>query len=101
MTDFEIAISEYQRQLAYRGEIHVVGESAAWLLNALHDAQAMALVKKLGLTVDPQEDKPPFTWRVVVANEGDWDKQIFSQGSDLNRVIDECAAKIQAAKVAA
>lgn len=79
-------------------------DEPAWfefIYSPLHDdAQAMALVKKLGLTVDPQEDKPPFTWRVVVANEGDWDDQIFAQGSDLNRAIVECVAKMQA-KVAA
>ena len=73
------------------------------LFNVLYDplrddAQAMALVKKFGLTVDPQEDKPPFTWRVVVSNDGDWNNQIFAQGSDLNRAIVECVAKMQAAK---
>lgn len=56
--------------------------------------QAMALVKRFGLTIDPQEDEPPFTWRVVVALNGDWDNQLFSSGSDLNRAIVECVAKI-------
>lgn len=65
-----------------------------------NDEPAMALVKKFGLTIDPQEDAPPYTWRVVVANDGDWDDQIFSQGPDLNRAIVECVAKLQA-KVAA
>lgn len=58
------------------------------------DEQAMALVKRFGLTVDPQEDTPPFTWRVVVALHGDWDNQISSGGSDLNRAIVECVAKL-------
>ncbi len=62
----------------------------------LHDdAQAMALVKKLGMTIDPQEDAEPFTWRVVVAYGGDWDDQINTEGQDLNRAIVECASRVQ------
>lgn len=57
-------------------------------------AHALALVKRLGLTIDPQEDVAPFTWRVVVALYGDWNKQIYSEGQDLNRAIVECAAKL-------
>lgn len=62
------------------------------------DAQAMALVKKLGLTIDPEEDEPPFTWRVCAAIGGDWDSQVNAHGGDLNRAIVECAATLQAAK---
>lgn len=68
---------------------------ASSIYDPLHnDFQAMALVKKFGLTLDPQEDEPPFTWRVVVAKDGDWDNQITGQGRDLNRAIVECVAAI-------
>lgn len=59
------------------------------------DAHAMALVKKLGLTIDPQEDFPPFTWRVCVSDNGDWDKQPYAQGLDLNRIIVECVSMMK------
>lgn len=62
------------------------------------DEQCMALVRKLGLTIDPQEDKPPFTWRVCAAMDGDWNNQINAEGLDLNRAIVECAAKLHSAE---
>lgn len=63
-----------------------------------NDSQAMALVRKFGLTIDPIEDMPPFTWHVVIAYNGDWDKQIYADGVDLNRAICECVAKMQLTK---
>lgn len=70
-----------------------------YIYDPLHDdAQAMALVKKFGLTIDPHQDVPPFTWRAVVAPNGDWEHQIHSEGSDLNYAIVECVAKMQAAR---
>jgi hypothetical protein len=71
---------------------------SAWMIYCPldDDGEAMALVKRFGLTIDPQEDKLPFTWRVVVATDGDWDNQIDSTGADLNRAIVECVAKMQA-----
>lgn len=62
------------------------------------DMQAMALVKKLGLTIDPAEDVAPFTWRVCVSASGDWEEQIYAEGADLNRAIVECAAKLGGSK---
>lgn len=60
-----------------------------------NDEQAMALVKKFGLTLDPAEDEPPFTWRVAVAGPGgDWERQIFKVNTDLNRAIVECVANL-------
>lgn len=60
-----------------------------------NDEQAMALVKKLGLTVDPAQDEPPFDWRVVVAIGGDWDNQAAGESDNLNRAIVQCVAKLQ------
>jgi len=66
----------------------------------LHDdAQAMALVKKFGLTLDPSDDKPPFEdWRVCAPpQEGqDWDSNSHAESRDLNRAICECVAKLSA-----
>lgn len=80
----------------YQRDLNPKPDWCEWLPFA-HDAQAMALVKKLGMTVDPQEDVPPFTWRVVVALNGDWDNQINACSTDLNRAIVECAAELQSA----
>ena len=77
-------------------ELWLAGHVADRLYDPIHDdAQAMALVKRFGLTCDPAEDVAPFTWRVCVADGGDWDNQIISEALDLNRAIVECVAKMQ------
>lgn len=54
----------------------------------LHDdAQAMALVKKLGLVVEPLYDAESGVWGV-------FSKTTIAQNADLNRAICECAAKL-------
>lgn len=64
----------------------------------IDDLQAMALVKKFGLTIDPQEDHPPFTWRVCAPVDfRDWDNAVTVTGKDLNRAICECVAELHAA----
>lgn len=61
------------------------------------DIQAMALVKKLGVSVDPAEDAPPFTWRTCLPPWDEDDKN-YVEHSDLNRAICEVVAKMQQAK---
>lgn len=62
----------------------------------LHDdAQAMALVKKFGLRIEP----PDTCW-----NRGEWGISVYgavSSNVDLNRAIVECVAAMQAQKGAA
>jgi len=54
----------------------------------LHDdAQAMALVKKLRLSVEYQGVPSGFNWHVMSA--------MVSSSADLNRAIVECVAKMQ------
>ena len=56
----------------------------------LHDdAQAMALVKKMGLHIEPEDQH----WTVAPAESDAW-----SESVDLNRAICKCVAKMQAAK---
>jgi hypothetical protein len=67
----------------------------------LHDdAQAMALVKKFGLTCDPANDVPPYApWRVCALPVGgeDWNDIVNADSDDLNRAIVECIAKMHRA----
>lgn len=98
MTDLEItkacaeAIGESVRLSPY-GHMEIEGGIIPY--DPLHDdAQAMALVKRFGLTLDPAEDIAPFTWRVCVSKDGDWEKQVLAESADLNRAICECVAKI-------
>lgn len=62
------------------------------------DAQAMALAKRFGLLLDPQQDGQDFAidpgWEVSHVSFPD---ALFIN-SDLNRAICECVAKMQAAK---
>jgi hypothetical protein len=83
------------------GTYHVVPSEFARALERelaqlYDDAQTMGLVRKFGLSIDPQQDVPPFTWRVVCSLNGDWEHQIYAEGSDLNRAIVECVAQLQA-----
>lgn len=89
----------------YHGLMMSVSEQCLFIQSGAYnpladDAQAMALVKKHGLTLDPRDDVPPFAfWRAaVVPLDGNWEKQIYAEGADLNRVIVECVAKLQATR---
>lgn len=63
--------------------------------NPLHDdAQAMALVKKLGLWID--RDSESLVWGVQGSNP---DEDFGTYNIDLNRAIVECVARMQAAKM--
>ena len=65
----------------------------------LHDdAQALQLVRAFGVTVDPAQDEPPFTWRAVLPpwDEDEIENSIHADGLDLNRAIVETVAKMQA-----
>jgi len=101
MTDLEI-VQLCARAMGYsdvqRKGDHVMderGQTVEHIYWPLTDGtQAMALVKRFGLTLDPAEDDPPFTWRANVAPNGDWENQIIVESADLNRAICECVAKL-------
>ena len=71
-----------------------------WNYDPLYnDAQAMALVKKLGLVIEP-DGAWGVTW--ISQSGGKCAKTISVRHSpDLNRAIVECVAKMQAARKAA
>lgn len=87
------------------GDCVLLHDSMASEYDPLHDdAQAMALVKKFELVVEPP-------W-ATKETEGMWEISLFSGDDDpfdtcialhenLNRAICECVAKMQSAKVAA
>ncbi len=64
----------------------------------LHDdAQAMALVKKLRLSVGPNAEHPD-RWWTAWTNEAPFEEYQCADAVELNRAIVECVARIQAAK---
>jgi hypothetical protein len=69
---------------------------AGEVYDPLHDdAQAMALVKKFGLSIAPELGQGRGLWRV-----NHWRDPPLVLDTDLNRAIVECVAKMQKAKVA-
>ncbi len=62
-----------------------------WIFRPLKDdAQAMALVKKLGVTVHRREGIKSVIWATYLEGKG-------TIGADLNRAICECVANMQKA----
>ena len=60
------------------------------------DAQAMALVKKFLLSIDPAQ---PIGWHVAKQETKFFDAA-YAHEDDLNHAICECVAKMQQAKIA-
>ncbi len=85
--------------VTYEGEERKVSAAVSQFYDPLHnDAQAMALAKRFGLLLDPQQDGQDFAidpgWEVSHVSFPD---ALFIN-SDLNRAICECVASMQRKK---
>jgi hypothetical protein len=67
-----------------------------------NDVQAMALVKKIGVSIEGpyKHDKVP-SWQVDYLGENDRDQILSIRDADLNRAICTCVAIMQQAKLKA
>lgn len=72
------------------GVLTVIDGSREFTYQPIHDdAQAMALVKRLGLWIQSDQD----CWHVHAQDDTD----IYHDSIDLNRAICECVAKLKSA----